>query len=142
MQQAALSTLVTESASLCSYFRLRLASVLAAVSGTHPALLQNRAGGAEAGALPGLHQPLNPDPYSVPVTPSEMPSPHPSVGGLSRFSQHCHHSVCCLAASLATSAWVRPGNGTRTHLALAGSWLCFALTFCGSIHHSRASFGF
>lgn len=53
-----------------------------------------------------------------------------------------HHCLCCLAASLATSAWVRPGNGTRAHLALAGSWPCFALTSCRSIHHSGASFGF
>lgn len=29
----------------------------------------------------------------MPVTPSGMLSPHPSVGGLSRFGQHCHHSV-------------------------------------------------
>ena len=45
----------------------------------------------------------------------------------------------CLAASLATSAWVRPGNGTRTHFSLAGSWPCFALTFCGP-HSSLPGF--
>lgn len=100
-------------------------------------------------ALPGsglqrLRQPLDSDPHLVPVTPSgmlsessETLSPVPAPGGLSPLGQPCHRYMLRLAAPLAIAAWLRPGNGTRTHLALAGSWPCFAPTFCGSIHHSR-----